>query len=34
MWKLLGAKFNDKLSFNAHSNGICKKAGLNMAADM
>ena len=32
--KLLGGKVNNKLSFNAHSNRICKKAELNMAAAM
>ena len=30
--KLLGARFNSKLTFDAHINGICKKAGFNLNA--
>ena len=30
--KLLGARFNSKLTFDAHINDICKKAGFNLNA--
>ena len=30
MWKLLGVKFDYKLTFNAHIDGICKKVGLKL----
>ena len=30
--KLLGVKFDYKLSFNAHTDDICKKAGLKLNA--
>ena len=30
MWKLLGVKFDYKLTFNTHIDGICKKVGLKL----